>query len=161
MVRPKLPGPFAVGTVQLSLCSPSSFAPEAALVKCQPVVTTVYYEKPDDDNGKELVLWKPLLNFKPRNNDSLYMAARAVKTTHGMVHVQRAGLQNSTQHGIFHTPIFENGSTKPASCERRRYRVAITARITYPDADELLMPFLDHYTSVFGPEGNRTLQLKK
>lgn len=55
---------------------------KAPLVGKQPVVTTVYYEKPDEDNGKELVLWKPMLNFKPRE-DSLYMAARGVQTTHG------------------------------------------------------------------------------
>ena len=55
---------------------------KAPLVGKQPVVTTVYYEKPDEDNGKELVLWKPILNFKPRE-DSLYMAARGVQTTHG------------------------------------------------------------------------------
>lgn len=138
-----------------------SIAPKAGLVSRQPVVTTVYYEKPDDDDGKELVLWKPLMNFYPRNNDSLYMAARAVQTTHGMVHVQRAGLQSSTQHGIFHTPIFESGSTEHVSCERRGYRVAITARIAYPDADKLLMPYLDngHYSAVLGPNGNKTLQL--
>jgi hypothetical protein len=140
-----------------------SIGSSAALVSRQPVVTTVYYEKPDDDNGKELVLWKPLLNFNPRNNDSLYMAARAVQTTHGMVHVQRTGLQSSTQHGIFHTPIFENGSTEPVSCERRGYRVAITARITKPDADKVLMPYLDNgdYSVVIGPDGNKTLSSSK
>jgi hypothetical protein len=83
----------------------------ADITSQEPVVTTVYYEKPDKDNGKELVLWKLLLSFNPQNNDSLYMAARAIQMTHGMIHVQQAGLQNSTQHGIFHTPISENGST--------------------------------------------------
>ena len=52
----------------------------APLVGKQPVVTTVYYEKPEVDNGKELVLWKPLFNFRPRD-DSLYMAARGVQVS--------------------------------------------------------------------------------
>ncbi len=133
----------------------------APLVGKQPVVTTVYYEKPELDNGKELVLWKPMLNFKPRN-DSLYMAARGVQTTHGMVHVQRAGLQSHAQHGIFHTPIFQDGDdSKPLSNPRKGYRVAITARITYPDSDKLLKPYLenDHYSFVIGPDGNKTLRL--
>ncbi|KAL9190182.1 hypothetical protein ACHAXT_007393 [Thalassiosira profunda] len=85
-------------------------AKNAPLVGRQPVVTTVYYEKPETDNGKELVLWKPMMNFKPRD-DSLYAAARGVQTLHGMVHVQKAGLQSKAQHGIFHAPVFAEGKT--------------------------------------------------
>ncbi|KAL7549975.1 hypothetical protein ACHAWF_013230 [Thalassiosira exigua] len=131
-------------------------AKNAPLVARQPVVTTVYYEKPELDEGKELVLWKPLLNFKPRD-DSMYMAARGIQALHGMVHVQRSGLQSHAQHGIFHRPIFENG--KPASEPRQGYRVAITARITHPDSDELIKAYVenDHYSFVLGPDGNKTL----
>ncbi|KAL7528877.1 hypothetical protein ACHAXR_002683 [Thalassiosira sp. AJA248-18] len=134
-------------------------AKNAALVARQPVVTTVYYEKPCCDNGKELVLWKPILNFNPRDSCSPYMAARGIQTTHGMVHVQRAGLQSHAQHGIFHTPIFADG--EPSADARKGYRVAITARITFPDSDKLLEPYLenDYYSFVLGPGGNKTLCL--
>jgi hypothetical protein len=40
-------------------------AKNAPLLPRQPVVTTVFYEKPEADEGKEIVLWKPLLNFDP------------------------------------------------------------------------------------------------
>ena len=78
-----------------------------------------------------------------------------------MVHVQRAGLQSGAQHGIFHTPVFDNGSNEPGSDPRRGYRVAITARITHENSDQLLKPYLgnDHYSVVLGPNGNKTLCL--
>ena len=78
-----------------------------------------------------------------------------------MVHVQRAGLQSGALHGIFHTPVFENGGSEPKSDPRRGYRVAITARITHANSDELVKPYLDndHYSIVLGPNGNRTLCL--
>lgn len=135
-------------------------AKNAPLVGKQPVVTTVYYEKPDEDNGKELVLWKPLLNFTPRfKDDSLYNAARGCQTYHGMVHVQRAGLQSHAQHGIFHTPVFEDGKEQPTADPRKGYRVAITARITYPDSDKMLEPYLNTYCRTIGPQGDKTLCL--
>ena len=103
------------------------------------------------------MLWKPLFNFKP-SVDTLYAAARGLQTTHGMVHVQRAGLQSHAQHGVFHTPVFENEGSEP---ERKGYRVAITARITHSNSDKLLKPYLenDHYSVVLGPDGNKTLCL--
>ncbi len=147
----------------LLICCSIIYHDKAALVSKQPVVTTVYYEKPEEDSGKELVLWKPIMNFKPKNADSLYMAARAVQKPHGMVHVQRAGLQKDALHGIFHTPIFVNDKPPPTSRERVGYRVAITARINATNADELLMPFLEKgaYRRVYGPDGDKTLQLKE
>lgn len=57
-------------------------AKNAPLLPRQPVVTTVFYEKPEADEGKEIVLWKPLLNFDP-SDSSLFTAARGVVTTHG------------------------------------------------------------------------------
>lgn len=135
------------------------------MIRNQPVVTTVYYQLPEIDNGKELVLWKPLLNFKPKG-DSLYLAARGIRTTHGMIHVQRAGLQGHTQHGIFHTPLFskdEEDDDEPivSSDPRRGYRVAITARITYPDSEKRLEPFIknSHYQKIIGPNGGSSLDL--
>ena len=143
---------------------PGLHAKNAPLVAHQPVVTTVFYERPDVDSGKELVLWKPLLNFSPvvggHNNqanaasgsadgssNTEYHAARAVSTTHAMIHVQRAGLQKIAVHGIFHAPD---------ASERQGYRVAITARITKPnnDAEASLRPFEHQYCATFGPEGD-------
>mmetsp|Transcript_10791 Transcript_10791/g.25757 ORF Transcript_10791/g.25757 Transcript_10791/m.25757 type:complete len:126 (-) Transcript_10791:1620-1997(-) len=84
--------------------------------------------------------------------EKLYLAARALVTTHGMMHVQRAGLQKHAQHGIFHTP---------QSAVRTGYRTAITARITHRGtaAAESLQPFLEQgvYKGVLGPGGNLTL----
>jgi len=65
-------------------------AKNAPLVSCQPVVTTTYYQKPEADNGKELVPWKPFLNFDP-GDESLYMAGRRIQTLDRMIHVQRTG----------------------------------------------------------------------
>ena len=58
-------------------------AKNAPLIPHQPVVTTVFYEYPAQDQKKEVVLWKPVVNFPYTN--SLYDAARAVCTTHGMM----------------------------------------------------------------------------
>ena len=62
-------------------------------------------------------------------------------------------------HGIFHTPVFENG--EPVARARQGYRVAITARITKADSDEILEPYVKngHYCAVYGPDGNKTLCL--
>jgi hypothetical protein len=128
---------------------PSLKAKNAPLVNQQPVVTTVFYEKPNSDSGKEIVMWKPILNFSPVGDKSTgageYLGARCVRTLHGMVHVQRAGLQKSSLHGIFHMPH--------STDERQGYRVAITARITKPNAEETLSEFLHTYTEELGPEG--------
>ena len=124
------------------------------------MVTTVYYQKPKEDDGKELVLFKPALNFKP-SYDSLYTAARGIQTNHGMIHVQRAGLQSQAMHGIFHAPNFENRDNEPISESRKGYRVAISGRINYPDSDKVLKPYEEneHYSVVLGPQGNKTLCL--
>jgi hypothetical protein len=128
---------------------PDLKAKNAPLVPRQPVVTTVFYENPKRDSEKEMVLWKPLLNFSPINNDESsrgeYLAARAVSTTHGMIHVQRSGLQKSAVHGIFHAP---------GANERQGYRVAITARITKPDAAVCLRDYENVYCAEFGPNGD-------
>jgi hypothetical protein len=132
------------------------------LVPRQPVVTTVLYERPDKDNEKEIVLWRPILNWSPRStsnnkdiNVGLYQAARALPTIDGTIHVQRAGLQRVAKHGIFHTPTNKNG----ADDKRMGYRLAITARIAHQDADELIRPFLaaGQYGKMFGPNGDKTL----
>lgn len=49
---------------------PSLKAKNAPLIPRQPVVTTVFYEQPQVDSGKELVLWKPILNFSPVQSKS-------------------------------------------------------------------------------------------
>ena len=85
------------------------------------------------------------------NASGFYLAARTVRTTHGMIHVQRAGLLARTKHGIFHCP----GSSE----EHKGYRVAITARIAWPDSEERLSPYAEKksYCRVFGPEGKDTI----
>lgn len=140
---------------------PGFAAKNAPLLPRQPVVTTVFYESPTQDSGKEVVLWRPTHNFSAivptvtegkegftRADDS-YHAARALVTTHGMVHVQRAGLQDASVHGIFHTP----GETAP----RHGYRVAVTARITKADREDCLQPHLASYMATLGPLGDTTL----
>lgn len=139
-------------------------AKNAPLVPQQPVVTTVLYEWPAVDSGKEVVLWRPVVNFQPLltprtttttpkddkcRAQSEYAAARAVPTTHGMMHVQHAGLQRHAQHGIFHNPRGNDPEQQP----RQGYRVAITARIAKPDAVESLRPFRHQYCATLGPEG--------
>lgn len=146
-------------------------AKNAPLVAKQPVVTTVLYDKPVDDQGKELVLWKPILNFTPQRSSSAavnaavvvgknkgnvpatgseYLAAVALPTTHGMIHVQRAGIQSKALHGIFHNP----GTTARVS-----FRVAVTARITKPNAAELVDVFQKQgvYMKEYGPAGELQL----
>jgi hypothetical protein len=49
---------------------PSLKAKNAPLIPRQPVVTTVFYEQPQVDSGKEVVLWKPILNFSPVQSKS-------------------------------------------------------------------------------------------
>ena len=126
----------------------------APLLPEQPVVTTVLYENIQEDSGKECVFWKPIFNFTPRSssstdsdntskrNEGLYLAARACPTQHGQMHIQRAGLQKDTLHGIFHTPLRkdkdddgndnnddeeeENGPGRGGP--RTGYRVAITGK---------------------------------
>ena len=123
---------------------PSLEAKNAPLVPKQPVVTTVFYELPDEDGGKESVLWRPCLNWDARNDS--FCAARALVTTHGMAHVQRAGLQRTAKHGVFHSPLTE---------ERRGYRVALTGRITHADAAERVAELAakEHYAHELGPDG--------
>ena len=130
-----------------------------------------------------------MLNFRPRGtnntaslggsrcfdpvNENLYLAARALPTEHGQIHIQRAGLQSVAQHGIFHTPLTTPGTNAtndgddadenddhdddPLLGPRKGYRVAITARITYPNSIERLTPYLELYKGVLGPEGNLTM----
>ena len=146
-------------------------AKAAPLVPRQPVATTVFYERPDLDDEKEVVNWRPIDNWtgvsaKSRTthhpteagdgergtiNNNYYLAARSVRTTHGMIHIQRAGLQAKTKHGIFHAPGDED--------ERKGYRVAITARVAWPDAEERLAPFIEkgEYCRTLGPDGQDKL----
>ena len=143
------------------------FLPKSApLLDEQPVATTVFYERPDFDDGKEVVNWKPASNFdgiqakggtahdqeeRGTRKNNYYLSARTVRTYHGMVHIQRAGLQKEALHGIFHAPGDED--------ERKGYRVAITARVAYPDAEERIAPFIEKgdYCRTIGPNGQDQL----
>jgi len=122
---------------------PSKNAP---LVPYQPVVTTVFYDA-GADSGKELVMWRPSLNFDVTGP---FSAARALQTPHGCAHVQRAGLQRQTKHGVFHVP------GKPM---RESWRVALTARVTKMDATALTNELAERgaYSERFGPDGAWTL----
>ena len=120
----------------------------APLVPCQPVVTTVLYAQPTIDQEKEVVLWRPRLNWEPREGP--FTAVRALTTPHGMVHIQRAGLQKGTKHGVFHAP------RRP---KRQSFRVALTARITHVNAPAIVANHVaqGEYSGQFGPEGKWTL----
>jgi len=122
----------------------------APLLKDQPVVTSVFYELPRD-SGKEVVLWKPINNWNASFDEagSCFDAARALRTEHGCVHVQRAGLQKKVLHGVFHTP---------GASEREGYRVALTARITKPDAIAKIEEHMGKYKELLGPKGEYTLE---
>lgn len=89
-------------------------------------------------------MWRPTTNWS--SHGDVFTAARALVTTQGMAHVQRAGLQRDAQHGIFHSPGTE---------ARAGYRVALTGRITFPNAAERVAPHEQkgHYSSVLGPDG--------
>jgi len=150
-------------------------AKNAPLVGRQLVVTTVFYEHPSLDNKKEVVLWKPILNWSasvPPNADNqrrqqersttdVYLAARGVETSHGMIHLQAAGLQGRALHGVFHTPkLTDDAGDEGEKAERRRgYRIAVTSRIARPDAKARVEPFVksDQYAAILGPQGEWTL----
>ena len=125
-------------------------AKNSSLMPCQPVVTSILYEQPEQDSGKEVVLWKPVLNW-PSSRSDLYSAARAVQTVHGTIHVQSAGLQSKAQHGVFHTPS--------DSEQRQGYRVAITARISKRNANAIVDNFAARasYREQIGPDGDVTM----
>ena len=90
------------------------------------------------------MLWRNALNWDCRGGT--YCAARGLRTTHGVVHVQRAGLQATTKHGVFHSL---------GAPPRSGYRVALTARITFPDAAARVERFVEQkaYRAHFGPTG--------
>jgi hypothetical protein len=86
-------------------------------------------------------------NITSRRNDDLYLAASACPTKHGQIHIQRAGLQKDTLHGIFHTPLRKDddegdgGNNDDDEKEkeenrsgrggpRKGYRVAITGKLS-------------------------------
>jgi len=143
--------------------------PKAApLLDEQPVATTVFYERPDLDDGKEVVNWRPSLQWdgiqakggtahgqeeRGTRNNNYYLSARTVRTYHGMIHIQRSGLQKEALHGIFHAPGDED--------ERKGYRVAITARVAYPDAEERIAGHIENgdYCRTIGPNGQDQLPL--
>ena len=77
---------------------------------------------------------------------TFFRAARGLVTTQGTVHVQRAGLQRGTKHGIFHSP---------STPKREGWRVAISARITRADAVARVDGFCSSgcYSMELGPEG--------
>ena len=100
-----------------------------------------------------MVLWRPALNWN--GGGDVFTAARALCTPHGIAHVQRAGMQRNTKHGVFHLP---------GTDARVGYRVALTARITRPDAMERVEKVEQQaargsraYCRRFGPEGAWTL----
>lgn len=66
-------------------------AKNAPLLPYQPVVTSVLYSQPDVDSGKEVLLFRPLLNWDAMEGP--FSAARALRTVHGTAHIQRSGLQ--------------------------------------------------------------------
>lgn len=123
---------------------PGLGAKNAPLVPWQPVVTTVLYGDPARDSGKEVLLFRPALNWEASHG--AFTAARALRTPHGTAHIQRAGLQRSAKHGVFHAP-----GTPP----RESWRVALTGRVAKPNANELVESWdaRGEYSETFGPDG--------
>lgn len=119
-------------------------AKNAPLVPQQPVVTSVIYGDPTSDSGKEVLLFRPVLNWDA--TDGPFTAARALRTPHGTAHIQRAGLQRSAKHGVFHAP-----GTPP----RESWRVALTGRVAKPNAADLVEQWAAKgaYSETFGPDG--------
>ena len=101
-------------------------------------------EPPPTQEAAEPPLTAPHLNWEAR--EGAFTAARALATPHGMAHVQRCGLQRATKHGVFHYPRRER---------REGWRVALTARITKPDAAGRVANFVVEgaYSEQIGPEG--------
>lgn len=102
----------------------------------QPVCTTVLYEKPGADKGKETIYWIPAFglgsgtkNSSKKYSDATYerpyCALCNLETSHGTEHVQSSGLQSISKHAVLHT------SNKGV---RTGARVAITSRVSHPDA---------------------------
>lgn len=73
--------------------------------------------------------WKGDRVLGAKNNtstyDNPYLGAYSLVTTHGMCHVQSAGLQQHAKHGVFHTLGQES---------RIGGRVALTSRVCYADS---------------------------
>jgi len=77
--------------------------------------------------------------------------------------MQKSGLQSHVEHGVFHTPNFDNGSSNGNQMfdPRKGCRIAITAQINYPDSNARVEPYLkdNRYSAVLGPAGIKTLCL--
>ena len=74
------------------------YAKNITMTPYQPVCTTVFYQEVED-SGKETCLWIPTDNYDNNTYENPYKARNALETTHGMCHVQRAGLQAKAKVG--------------------------------------------------------------
>ena len=82
--------------------------------------------------------------------DNPYLGTHALRTTHGMCHVQSAGLQQYAKHGVFHTL---------GSDPRIGGRLALTSRVCFPDSCDRVKKKLatvrgtedDCFKAVLGP----------
>ena len=120
-------------------------AKDVPLCENQAVSTTVLYEKPQLDSGKETVCWLPLKGWKyyGASYDNPYLAKYQLQTFHGTEHVQSSGLQNTSKHGVVHTL---------GTGVRQGARIAVTARICYLNATERVNAAIDkgYYSYLIG-----------
>ena len=109
-------------------------AKDVTMVPNQAVATTVLYEKPDLDSGKESVHWisKTSSDLSDRWKNTFtnpYQSMYFLPTYHMSEHVQFESLQSISKHAVLHTlPKSSSGGSS-----RKGRRIAITSRISYDD----------------------------
>ena len=136
----------------------------------QPVCTTVLYQHAVDE-GKETVFWIPTPigdgigedkwnksmrdSFDSDTYTNPYLARNSAVTYHGLEHIQRAGLQKHSKHGVFHTLGTE---------QRTGGRIAITSRVSHSDSCDKLSKFLskecnrDKFNQIIDPYDEETVK---
>ena len=144
-------------------------AKDVTMVPEQAVCTTVLYEQPEKDSGKESVHWisktsSDLSNRWKNTFSNPYQSLCALRTYHMSEHVQTAGLQSISKHAVLHTLP----QTSTGGYSRQGKRIAITSRISYDDNLSITKAntmrneenIKKNYANSIPSEGNITIQWK-